>query len=106
MKSVIRQDLENRYEDTAMSDFLDFCSHLDPRFKGIFTMESEAVKAVTDDIIPSTVLEMETPKDAEVEQPPSKKAKIFGGPYVSSVPKRETQQPERERCSYIHSYLF
>lgn len=109
MKSVIRQDLENRYCDTAMSDFLDICSLLDPRFKGIFTMDSEAVKTVTDVIIPSTVLEMETPKDTEVEQPASKKgkfAKIFGGSYVSTVPERETQAPERERCSYIYSYLF
>ena len=72
-------------------------------------MDSEAVKAVTDVIIPSTLREMESPKDTEVEQPALKKgkfAKIFEGCYISTVPEKETQAPERERCSYIYSYLF
>ena len=72
-------------------------------------MDSEAVKTVTDVIIPSTVLEMETPKDTEIEQPASKKgkfAKIFGGSYVSTVQEREKQAPEREMLLYIYCYLF
>lgn len=67
-------------------------------------MDSEAVEAVTDVIIPSTLREMESPKDTEVEQPALKKgkfAKIFEGCSISTVPERETQAPEREMLLYL-----
>ena len=39
MKSVIKQDLQNRYSGRETSTFLDLCSFLDPRFKGQYSNE-------------------------------------------------------------------
>ena len=38
MKSVIKQDLQNRYSGRETSTFLDLCSFLDPWFKGQYRM--------------------------------------------------------------------
>ena len=75
------------------------------RFKGIFT---EAVKTVTDVIIPSSVLEMETPKDTEVEQPAQRKGSLpkFLEALMYLQYQKEKHKHQRERCSYIYSYLF
>ena len=39
MKSVIKQDLQNRYSGRETSTFLDLCSFLDPWFKGQYSNE-------------------------------------------------------------------
>lgn len=90
IKSVIKQDLQSRYEDEEISNFLDICSLLDPRFKSIFTFESEVAKIVRDlslDVLAEN--ESPIPLSAEpAEEPPSKKGKfrkIFGDDFQNET---------------------
>ena len=77
IKSTIRQDLQSCYEDPEVSIFLDICSLLDPRFKGIFTIESEVAQTVMDDLLSNVPLEAENVSSTRVsEQPLLKKGKF------------------------------
>ena len=77
IKSIIRQDLQSRYEDQGISIFLDICSQLDPRFKGIFTIESEVAQTVMDNLSSNVPLESENESCTWVSEQPMLKTGKF-----------------------------
>ena len=46
IKSHIKNDLEGQYTNTEINLLLDVCSFLDPRFKGNFSTDDEAVQTL------------------------------------------------------------
>ena len=79
MKETISDDLSARYIDLELSELIDKCSYLDPRFRTRYVnnkeetlvqIKSEAI-TIADDIYKE--------KPQEDEPPPSKKSKGLGG---------------------------
>ena len=78
IKSRIRQDLESCYEEPALSDFLEVCSFLDPRFKGTFSSESDSdmTQKVMGQLIGIAEPAEVGSSSQTSEQPPSKKGSL------------------------------
>ena len=118
IKSLIIQDLSTRYESAMMSNLLDKCTFLDPRFKADFTVDKDLVVSdlqyeVRDcsnvDDLPQAESQSDTTSQStiytEVETPPPvKKPKGLNAVLNHILPKVQPRRESNQTMSVFQKY--
>ena len=96
MKNTITSDLTGRYGSEDISDFLNKCSYLDPRFRIDYISDKERIIKQIENEAVSVV---ETHQDAEIscEVPPPKKTKGLGAILKAALQPSSTQKDPQHR---------